>query len=365
MVGMFHSSRVRVSLVGQQVLLALFFCGFPHLVAATVGFDLGHDNVGGAGIVSTKHWGKEGLSSSSRDTWNYYAFSAIAEWSINDWTFFGGRVSQNYFTGNTNTLALVARNVLDSQIDLAILEDVRAYGALQSIDASKIGFKKRHQFDSGSSVELAPHLLQIHSYERTNADFRWLPSKTPDLLTGSFNQVGTRTYGFDPNDRPDSGWGLGIDAKITTKLPWGDLDVRANNLLSSLQFSNVHYSNLAYQVQSSGGKLIPSATPSISGRYGQFSTTEQLPIYWRSDLKPTTIENITVGLTGIGNQASPHADYRVSSSYGTFSIGTIGFRNTFLSWSLHKWQRFSVDVGIAFFNGWSPDVSNIRLRLMY
>lgn len=345
--------------------LAFFFALLPVAACAQLTLEFDARQTGGQGLLSTRHWENERVRDPSSPTWNHAAVRAGARWDRGDWTWGAYKTKQVFFSGNTNLLILAAEDERKGQIDVTQLADAPVRGTVHTLEASTATLSRRWRPSPGMRLELTPQAFQIHDYQRTRADFTWQGSTTPSQLSGRLNRVGTRVYGFDANNRPDAGWGWGLDLKGAIDLPQVTVSAEVNNLLGQLRFSNVHYSDRDYKVSATNGKIIAQDAPSVSGRYGQASRTERLPTLWRIEARPSASPGWSAGLIGLDQTASVLAGYAWTLAQSQVSLTTIGLQNNSLTWSWRATPHISIGAAVTTFGLRHPEASMLSMAVRF
>jgi hypothetical protein len=352
---------------GQQ-LLALFFVSAACNAGAQGVAYLEAESLATAGQLKAQHWLPEKLEPNSRQTGAVLRVDAglalrteRAEWWL-------GQTRQAYFQGNSNALLLAAQDEVGQTLDLNRPGYFGINAQTWTLNASVLGLGYRQDvldtLQLGKlEVEWRPHFLKIHDYQHSQAEFRLNNSTNTNHLTGRLLRDGTRNYGFLVNEKPDLGWGAGLDLKAHWQLASGTLALDARNLLSYLRFSTLHTSRRTYQVDAIAGELQVSDVPSLSGDYGWRAKTERLPLVWQLNWQPAAIAGLQPGLMGVGavtrwrlryGQAWGNQEWWVQTvQTDNWSVGVQGKWPPHFSWRL----ELSTDRRLA-----APVLSSLRLR---
>lgn len=350
-----------------RLTLAFFLCtGLSGLAQAqwSLGFDAQQQT--GRGLISARHWDSEKIDANGPRTWNYLNAQAGGQWRHGDWSVVVHRSRQVYFKGDANALTLASENERTGSIDTSGWTSLQVKGQLSTLDASEIKLARSWSALERGSLVIEPRITQIHSFQNTELDLAWLSDGSTSELKGRLQRVGTRVYGFDPNDRPDAGWGWGLNARGSVDLPWGlTSSFEAINLLSRLEFSNVHYSDRRYDIAGQDRKIVLRDSPSVSGRYGQQQNRQKLPMYWQIRGQWQGVPGLSLGWVGIDQFADAQLSYAFRIPQGQARVETIGLHNATLALSWQPTPKLALAMAVTTYKWKNPEWSNLSLRLSF
>jgi hypothetical protein len=345
-----------------------FFLGSCLSGLAQAQWSLGFDaqQQAGRGLVSARHWDSEKIDANGPRTWNYANAQAGAQWQHGNWSLVAQRSRQVYFKGDANVLTLASENERNGSIDTSGWTSLRVQGRLLTLETSEIKLARRWSVLQRGSLVVEPRIKQIHSYQNTEVALGWLSNESTSELKGRLQRVGTRVYGFDPNDRPDAGWGWGLNVRGSVDHPWGfTSSFEAINLLSRLEFSNVHYSDRRYDIAAQGGQIVLRDTPSVSGRYGQQQSRQKLPMHWNVRGQWQGVPGLSIGWVGIDQFADAQLSYVLKIPHGQARVETIGLHNATLALSWQPTPKLSMAMAVTTYKWKNPEWSSLSLRLSF
>jgi hypothetical protein len=352
--------------VRGRLTLAFFVCSCLSGLAQaqwSLGFDA--QQQAGRGLISARHWNSEKIDANGPGTWNYVNAQAGVQWQHDDWSLVVQRSRQVYFKGDANVLILASENERNGAIDTSEWRSQQVKGQLFTLEGSTVKLAKRWSILGRGRIEIEPQLTQIHAYQNARVDLAWQSEASTSALKGRLQRVGTRVYGFDPNDRPDAGWGWGLNVRGAVDHPWGLASFEAINLLSSLEFSNVHYSDRRYDVLEQSQKILVREAPAISGRYGQSSSSQQLPSYWRISSQWHGAPGLSLGWLGLDQFADVQLSYSAKVMQAQVRLETIGLQNSTLALSWQTAPGLSLAVAVTAYKGKNPTWSALSARLNF
>lgn len=342
----------------SQLTLAFFLAGaLPSMAWSEVSLFLQAQQQGARGLITPKHWNDERVHPGAGRTWNYLAAEGGARWTAGDWAASAFRSRQIYFKGDSNILTLAAEDKRTGSINTSTWGALDVQGELHALEASHLSLSRRWNLPGRSRLELEPQIFKIHSYQRTAVQLAWRDAAGTQTLRGDVRRVGTRSYGFDPNDRPDAGTGWGLNLRASVGHRWGEADLDVRNLLGGLEFSNVHFSNRRYDALATDRKLKARETPALSGRYGQFNSREKLPMFWKIDSRWHAAPGLTVGLIGLDSTHSARAGYAVKIPQGQLSLETVSLENASIKIRWQAMPKLSLAAGLGIDKGGHADWS--------
>jgi hypothetical protein len=320
----------------------------------------------GRGLISARHWDSEKTDVNGPRTWNYVNAQASGQWQHGNWSLVAQRSRQIYFKGDANVLTLASENERTGSIDTSGWTSMRLQGQLFTLDASEMKLGRRWSVLGRGSVVIEPKITQIHSYQNTELDLAWLSDASTSKLQGRLQRVGTRVYGFDPDDRPDAGWGWGLNARGSVDHPWGfTSSFEVVNLLSRIDFSNIHYSDRRYDIVAQDRKIVLRDTPSVSGRYGQQQSRQRLPMYWQVRGQWQGAPGLSLGWVGMDQFADAQLSYAFKIPQGQARVETIGLHNATLGLSWQPTPKLSMAMAVTTYKWKNPEWSSLSLRLSF
>lgn len=318
-----------------------------------------------AGVLSEKHWINESLKSFSSTEWIQLKTLAGASKKQGEWQWTLSRSRLGYLSANRNALHLAAQDESRDQVDISTQGVFSLHAKVHSLSSTVIAVSKLHRLNERVSIEVTPHLHHIHDYQRSEAYLNLQTQGTQSRLTGHLTRVGTRNYGFLINDRPDSGFGWGVDAKILMEYDWGKIRWDAANLLGRLHFKSVHESSRQYDVVAADGKdIVVSEIPSIQGTYGVTSRKEKLPVVWRFGVSPSQIRGLDVGLIALGSDARWTVGYglQIKNQHRIWAQ-TVEAVNWSVGWDASITSRWNAGVAMTGVrSGGGPVLSSLYVR---
>jgi hypothetical protein len=228
---------------------------------------------------------------------------------------------------NANALLVAAQDKTNQEVDLSTEGKFELKAEVWTLEATVFSALHRWKFANEFSLSIEPHIYQIHDFQHTRGNLLLSNSDGSSQLVGQVMKIGTRHYGFLPEDRRDEGRGAGMHIRGSWLGPRGGWDVSIQNLWSQLRFGTVHRQNRQYNVAAQGNKLKISEYPSITGEYGIISAKEKLPMHWQVSLAPNMLAGTRLGLLGFGNEVRWTALYSIPVLGSSISIRTVQARN--------------------------------------
>lgn len=315
-----------------------------------------------AGVLSAQQWIKGLLSQHSPYEWIHFRSQAgvVKHWP--DWGLGVARSRVGYLHANSNAMVLSAQDALNDRVDLSNQGVFALMAKGQTLESTIFSVEWKRALTNAFELTLVPHLHSIHDYQRSEGQLTLQTVGTQSRLQGNLSRVGTRNYGFLVNDRDNAGWGWGLDIGLKWNSAWGEAHVHSSNALSKLHFSNIHFSDRQYDVNTHNGQdLILSAIPSVQGVYGLLRTTENLPATWQIRFVPRRAQHISIGLTGMESDARWFATYGQRFLQYRWWVKTVEAKN----WSaVGEWQisdRWSLSAGLTATRVDNPVISSFKL----
>lgn len=325
-----------------------------------------HQQQASAGVLSAQQWIDGRLGISSPFEWVYVKnqIGVVKHWT--DWSLGVAQSRLGYMSANRNALLLSAQDELTDKVDLSTPGQFALGATVHALESTIFSARLKHAFSDDVALTLAPHVHVIHDYQRSDGHLSLQTVGTQSRLLGSLRRVGTRNYGFLIEDKANSGWGLGLDASLLMRSAWGKTQIDASNLFSRLRFSNIHFSNRQYDVNTSNGTdLVLSEIPSVQGFYGQTKTTERLPIAWQARFEPVMASNTSFGFTALGSDVRWFAAYGQQIKQYRWWMQTVEAKNWSVGADVQISDRWSLGAGVTVTRLNHPAFSSFHLKAIW
>jgi hypothetical protein len=251
-------------------------------------------------------------------------------------------------SANRNALSLAAQDEARDRVDLSPQGQFGLSASVQTLESTifSIGFKQA--LTANIDWRMTPHVHLIHDYQRSVGNLSLQTTGTQSRLEGQLQRVGTRHYGFLVNDQANAGWGWGVNMGLDLRSDWGHGRLDVNNLMSQLRFSNIHFSNRQYQVNSTNGKdVVLSDIPSLQGNYGLTQSQERLPVVWQARFSPVMASKMQMGITAMGSDARWLLAYGHSMGQHRLWAQTVEAQNWSLGWETQAFNKWTLGVGVT------------------
>ncbi len=317
--------------------------------------------------MTTGQWKGEALEQAAPHVISVYRTSVSASHEMADLTWFAEHSAKAYFSGRSNVLALAAGVEGSSQFQLPPSGRYKLEGQFSALRSTDVGILKKIAWSDQITLKLRPYLSLIEHYERIEGSGVIDAQAGDATVKGSVSRVGTRDYGYLTQDRPNSGWGLGLDLGLSLRQgPWL-LQVDAENLLSRLQFSSVHYSQRQYDVAARQGQLVikDMGESSMTGQYGVAKRDERLPIHTFWTLTNSEQRGWRGGLFTLDERISPWLGYRIESGRMSYEVQTMALNNLSLGALWSPSPALQLGAGLTFAQQNTPALGQLTLRYRF
>lgn len=303
-----HSTD-RIALFWGQLALALFLGNSASTAQAQVQINVEFEQLASAGFLQPAHWLDAQLGQDSRSHWLAQHATIGTHYQWDNWRIGIARGQQAYALANTSALLLAAQDKTNHEVVLPTTGRHVLQAEIWTLNATTLSAAYTWRPTETASVTWEPFVQSIHDFQHMQGDLTLSAQGENSQLTGTVQQTGTRQYGFLTQDRPDQGWGSGLNLRAHWLSPWGQIGLSVNNVWSRLQFSNVHYMIQQYNLSATGSKVNIADFPSVSGEYGVTGKTSSMPAFWNSHFEPAGLPGFSFGAMGLGRQASWTAGY--------------------------------------------------------
>ncbi len=301
------------------------------------------------GLIDARHWLGHGLRESPQNVWAAYRSETALSAAVTELKPLTLSVSAHreaYFSGNGNVLYVAARAEKEGAVEYDKPGVFAGQGRFFDLDATRIQLSGRRELPlQGAWLSLAGYFDLVREFQTGSVDALLQTQGTQSSLRGTLNRIGTRSYGPLERDRPDEGYGFGLNLEAGMQLPGGAVTLGVNNLLSQLRFDSIHYSERRYQVVEKNGRLIPGELPALTGRYGVTSKTLSMPRHWSLSFAPAVVPGLNLALLGLGNQTAAAVRQSMTFLSTTAWVQTVNGQNFSLGLS-HRWGD-RAEAGIA------------------
>lgn len=363
MASKFRFIDVISTLKGQRQ-LAFFFVIMVHTQAnAELTLFTQAEQHASAGALSSKQWVSEGLNPDSGTEWIHLKSLWGMAKETGSLTFGLAMNRSGYLSSNRNALALAAQDERNNSVDLSPQGAFKLFATSYALKSTFMSVQWRHAFNDVLAIEISPHVHLIHDYQRSDGQLSLSTEGAQSRLRGTLSRVGTRDYGFLVDDRPNKGWGWGLDLKARWVSAWGLTQFKADNILGQLRFSNVHFSNRQYDVNTADGKnLVVSDVPSLQGQYGMGKRTEKLPVVWQLSLHPHFLRGWDVGVSAMDTDVRWAVGYNHTVNAHRWWIRTVEMENLGVGWETEIGSKLSLGLGVTATRPDNPTMSSIYVR---
>ncbi len=288
----------------------------------------GFEQFASAGFLQPAHWLDQPLGESNRTHWLTHRMTAGVGYQSNHWRLGIAREQQTYARANTNALVLAAQDKANREIDLSTPGNFPLHAEVWKLSTTAVSAAYKWQSGTGVYFELEPFLQTIHDFEYVRGDLLLLYSgSSSSQLTGQVSKTGSRSYGFMPDDKPDQGWGSGLNIRTRWDGSWGKLKVTVFNAWNRQEFSAVHQSHRQYNISTTGNKIQIADLPAVTGEYGLTQARTRLPAFWQSSYEPAALHGLTMGAMGLGQSGVWTAGYSNTLAGGRWWLQTAQARN--------------------------------------
>ena len=319
------------------------------------------------GLMTTRHWKGEVLEQAAPQVISAYRATVSASHEMADLIWFAEHSAKAYFSGSSNVLALAASVEDAGEVQLPIDGRYKLDGKFSALRSTDIGILKKITWSDQVTLTLRPYLSLIDHYERIEGSGEINAQARDATVKGSVSRVGTRDYGYLVQDRPDSGWGLGLDLGLSLRHgPWS-LQVDVENLLSHLQFSSMHYSQRQYDVAARDGQLVIKGLGefSMTGQYGVGKREERLPVHTLWTLTQAEQHGWRGGLFTVDERISPWLGYRIESGRMAYDVQTMALHNLSLGAFWSPSPALRLGAGLTFAQQNAPALGQLTLRYRF
>ena len=356
----------RVASKKGRFLPAFFLLSLSASVAA-VELSLNLEHQSSHGLMTTGQWKSEALKQDAPKVTSAYHASASASAERADSTWFAEHSAKAYFNGRSNVLALAASVEDSGEFQLPAGGRYKLDGKFSALRSTDIGLLKNIAWSDQVTLTLRPYLSFIDHYERIEGAGMIDAQARDATVKGAVSRIGTRDYGYLVQDRPNSGWGLGLDLGLNLRQgPWS-LQVDAENLLHRLHFSTVHYSQRQYDVLARDGQLVIKGLGefSMTGQYGFAKRDERLPVHTFWTLTNSEQRGWRGGLFTLEERISPWLGYRIESGSMSYDIQTMALNNLSVGalWSPSPAVRLGA--GLTFANQSRPALGQLTVSYRF
>lgn len=319
------------------------------------------------GLMTVRQWKGEALEQVSPHVISAYRARVSASHEASDQTWFAEYSNKAYFNGYSNVLALAASVEDSGKYQLPASGRYHLDGKFSALRSTDIGILKRATWSDQAVLTVRPYLSLVDHYERIEGSGEIDTQARDATVKGSVSRVGTRDYGYLVQDRPDSGWGLGLDLGLSLRQgPWL-LQVDAENLLSRLQFSSLHYSQRQYDVAARDGQLVIKGVGEFSmmGHYGVGKRQARLPVHTFWTLTHAEQRGWRGGLFSVDERISPWLGYRIESGRTSYEIQTMALNNLSLGALWSSSPAVQLGAGLTFAQKTTPALGQLTLRYRF
>lgn len=362
----FHFIDGITALKGRLWLTFFFTSVSASTARAELEWSASHQQQASAGVLSAQQWidGRLGIASPFEWVHVKSQIGVVKHWT--DWSLGIAQSRLGYMSANRNALLLSAQDELNDRVDLSTQGQFALGATVHALESTIFSARLKHAFSDDVVLTLAPHVHVIHDYQRSDGHLSLQTVGTQSRLQGSLRRVGTRNYGFLIEDKANAGWGLGLDASLRMRSAWGKTQIDASNLFSRLRFSNIHFSNRQYDVNTSNGTdLVLSDIPSVQGFYGQTPTTERLPIAWQARFEPVMASNASLGVTALGSDVRWFAAYGQQIKQYWWWVQTVEAKNLSVGADVQISERWSFGAGLTATRLNHPAFSSFHLKAIW
>ena len=339
------------------------------LSAAASAYDLSLnlEHQSSQGLMTTSQWKGKALEPAAPQVISAYRATVSASHEMADLTWFAEHSAKAYFNGSSNVLALAASVEDSGQFQLPASGRYKLDGKFSALRSTDIGILKKISWSDQVTLTLRPYLSLIEHYERIEGSGVIDAQAGDATVNGRVSRVGTRDYGYLVQDRPDSGWGLGLDLGLSLRQgPWS-LQVNAENLLHRLRFSSVHYSQRQYDVVARQGQLVlkDMGEFSMTGQYGIDKRQERLPVHTFWTLTNADQHGWRGGLFSVDERISPWLGYRIESGRMSYEVQTMALNNLTLGALWSPSPAVQLGAGLTFAQHNTPALGQLTLRYRF
>ena len=343
--------------------LPAFFLLNLSVSASAYDLSLNLEHQSSHGLMTAGQWKGEALEQAAPHVISAYRARVSASHEVSDQTWFAEYSTKAYFNGYSNVLALAASVEDSGKYQLPASGRYKLDGKFSALRSTDIGVLKKVSWSDQAVLTLRPYLSLVEHYERIEGSGEIDAQVRNATVKGSVSRVGTRDYGYLVQDRPDSGWGLGLDLGLKLRQgPWS-LQVDAENLLNRLQFSSVHYSQRQYDVAARDGQLVIKGLGefSMTGQYGVGKRQERLPVHTFWTLTHAERRGWRGGLFSVDERISPWLGYRIESGPMSYDIQTMALNNLALGAFWSPSQAVHLGAGLTFARKSTPALGQLTL----
>ncbi|MBV8248462.1 MAG: hypothetical protein JO200_08415 [Comamonas sp.] len=357
----------RVCKMKGQRLLAFFLLLAGASTAIAHEFSVNMDHRSSSGLAYKEHWLDKGLNPDAKTVAASLNASAGAVAEVGGLELEVAAKYKGYYVGSENVLYLAALAETSNKFAIPHNGIYSLNGRLQMLQSRQVTLSKTLQFGDNLKLHLKPHVFSIEDYQSAKARGTLAVDGQNANVQGTLNRVGTRRFGFLVNEKEDQGWGWGLDVAGTyTQGPWR-IDFSANNLLSQLRFSSVHYSNRLYNVNAVNGEIEIKRHNSFSmtGEYGHQKSNERLPVQTQIALSNSNWNQWQAGLYSVSDRVTPWLAYQYSHGPWYARATTMQFQNLSLDLSWLSANGSGIGVGVTFAGNGKPRLGQLMAKVVW
>lgn len=323
-----------------QPKLALFFALavlYPPTGWGQTTLQIGHEQWASSGYLKAEHWLNKSLKDTSTQ-WIAAQTTVKIDHPISTWSFSMGRTRQGFLEASTNALLVSAENEVDKSVDLHTPGRFDLAAQVWQLDATTLAAKHRFKPTESVHIEIEPYIQTVHDFQFSQGRLTLNNQSTvgASQLMGSVERTGTRHYGYLINDRPDNGWGMGLNLSVCWESSLGSLNGSFRNLANRLTFSTIHHSKVNYNISATGDQINIADLPSISGSYDISSAKQSVPIFWDLSFTPASLQKASLGMIGVGHRSAWTAAFTYTQGDDHYWVRTVGNKNWTLGFN-RKW----------------------------
>lgn len=312
---------------GQLRLVLFFGMLIAQTAQAQSRLEANFEQHSSSGFLKPEHWLEQPMASNDRTHWLTQRTAVTAQYQWENWRLGIAREQQAYARANTAALQLAAQDKANHAIDLGHAGSFPLHAEVWKLSTSTVSATYAWKPIQTITVEIEPFLQTIHDFEHMHGDLLLVNSGASSLLAGTINKVGTRSYGYIPQDQADRGWGGGVNLRTHWDGPWGKLGLTILNAWNRQQFSSVHQMERQYNVTATGNKVNIADLPSVTGQYALTKGHTRLPVFWQASYAPSIFPDLAFGFVGLGQQSAWTARYSINLAEARMWIQTVEGRN--------------------------------------
>ena len=360
-------STDRVCEMKGQRLLAFFLLLTAMPAAMAHEFSASMDHKSSSGLAYKEHWLDKSLSPDAKTVAASLHASAGATAEVGGLELEVAAKYKGYYVGSENVLHLAALAKDSNKFSIPQSGIYSLNGSLQMLQSRQVTLGKKMQWGDNLQLHLKPHVFTIEDYQSAKSRGTLSVTGQDANVQGTLNRVGTRRFGFLVNEKEDHGWGWGLDvAGAYTRGPWR-VDFSANNLLSQLRFSSVHYSDRLYNVKAVNGEIEIKRHNSFSmtGEYGHRKSNERLPVQTQIALSNSNWSQWQLGLYSVSDRVTPWLAYQYSYGPLYARATTMQFQNLSLDVSWLSANGSGIGLGVTFAGNGKPRLGQLLAKVVW